>query len=59
MQKKFLLIQTHLWKILRNAADGVLETIGNLEEKVPVDSDVPTAIKYLYVKISEKSEIFI
>ena len=44
---------------IKNAADGVLEAIGNLEEKAPVDSDAPTAIKYLYVKISEKSEIFI
>lgn len=44
---------------IKNATDGVLEAIGNLEEKAPVDSDVPTAIKYLYVKISEKSEIFI
>lgn len=37
---------------IKNAADGVLEAIGNLEEKEesPVDSDVPTAIKYLYVK---------
>lgn len=35
---------------IKNAADGVLEAIGNLEEKAPVDSDVPTAIKYLYVK---------
>ena len=44
---------------IKNAADGVLEAIGNLEEKAPVDSDVPTAIKYLYAKISGKSEIFI
>ena len=44
---------------IKNAADDVLEAIENLEEKAPVDSDVPTAIKYLYVKISEKSEIFI
>ena len=44
---------------IKNAADGVLEAIGNLEEKAPADSDVPTAIKCLYVKISEKSEIFI
>ena len=44
---------------IKNAADGVLEAIGNLEEKAPADSDVPTAIKYLYIKISEKSEIFI
>lgn len=44
---------------IKNAADGVLEAIENLKEKAPVDSDVPTAIKYLYVKISEKSEIFI
>ena len=44
---------------IKNAADGVLEAIGNLEEKAPVDSDVPTAIKCLHVKISEKSEIFI
>ena len=44
---------------IKNAADDVLEAIGNLEEKAPVDSDVPTAIKYLYVKTSEKSEIFI
>ena len=44
---------------IKNAADGVLEAIENLEEKAPVYSDVPTAIKYLYVKISEKSEIFI
>ena len=37
---------------IKNAADGVLEAIGNLEEKekAPVDSDVPTVIKYLYVK---------
>ena len=27
---------------IKNAADGVLEAIGNLEEKAPVDSDVPT-----------------
>ena len=39
--------------------DKLDEAIGNLEEKAPVYSDVPTAIKYLYVKISEKSEIFI
>lgn len=44
---------------IKNAADGVLEAIENLKEKAPVDSDVPTVIKYLYVKISEKSEIFI
>lgn len=44
---------------IKNAADGVLEAMGNLKEKAPVDSDVPTGIKYLYVKISEKSEIFI
>lgn len=46
---------------IKNAADDVLEAIENLEEKekAPVDSDVPTAIKYLYIKISEKSEIFI
>lgn len=44
---------------IKNVADSVLEAIGNLKEKAPVDSDVPTAIKYLYVKISEKSEIFI
>lgn len=39
--------------------DKLDEAIGNLEEKAPVDSDVPTAIEYLYVKISGKSEIFI
>ena len=39
--------------------DKLDEAIGNLEEKAPVYSDVPTAIKCLYVKISEKSEIFI
>ena len=39
--------------------DKLDEAIGNLKEKAPVDSDVPTAIKCLYVKISEKSEIFI
>ena len=44
---------------IKNAADGVLEAIENLKEKAPVDSDVSTAIKYLYVKIAEKSEIFI
>lgn len=27
---------------IKNAADGVLEAIGNLKEKAPVDSDVPT-----------------
>lgn len=27
---------------IKNAADGVLEAIGNLKEKAPVDSDIPT-----------------